>query len=324
LISKHLITITSSFDIPHPHQLQATTSDRKMATDYSKKTNAELVEILKARSLPHTGKKADMVSRLQQDDESKPSDASAAAPVAAKTDAPEDVIDWDDEPAETTTAEPSTEAGAAAIAAGGKGTVPNPVAVPNQQLGENPAVTDDLKVEATGALPEATTQPEAATEQKPAVDYTRGLPQTDLEAELAKRKARAQKFGIVEDEDTALKEATKQLERAKRFGTAVEAAPGAGVSRLDQALPDERPRKRRNDTRNDQGGRGGKRRDTGRNRNNRQRGGGDGNRNRGDGGDKTNAGVKKSTPGANTAQKPWSEKDQAALEARKKRFAAAA
>lgn len=288
-----------------------------MATDYSKKTNAELVEILKTRSLPHTGKKADMVSRLQQDDENKP----AAAPVAAKNDAPEDVIDWDDEPTETTTA-PATEAGANSIAAGGKGPVANPVAVPNQQLGEDPAVTDDLKVEATGAVAEATTQPEAATEQKPAVDYTRGLPQTDLEAELAKRKARAQKFGIVEDDDTALKEATKQLERAKRFGTGSEAGGVAdsGVSRLDQALSDERSRKRRNDGRNDQGGRGGKRRDNGRNRNRR----GDGNRNRPDGGNKTNAGVKKPSAGANNTPKNWSEKDQAALEARKKRFAAAA
>ncbi|KAJ5486679.1 hypothetical protein N7530_000979 [Penicillium desertorum] len=291
-----------------------------MATDYSKKTNAELVEILKTRSLPHTGKKADMVSRLQEDDENKPSDAPAAAPAAAKTDAPEDVIDWDDEPAETII-EPSTETGAAAIAAGGQGAVSNPVAVPNQQLDENPATTEDLKVEATGAIVEPTTQPEAATEQKPAVDYTRGLPQTDLEAELAKRKARAQKFGIVEDEDTALKEATKQLERAKRFGTGAEGetASAAGVSRLDQALPDERSRKRRNDNR-DQGGRGGKRRDNGRNRN-RQRG--DGNRNRGDG-NKTNAGVKKPNAGGNSAQKNWSEKDVAAMEARKKRFAAAA
>ncbi|KAJ5513654.1 DNA-binding SAP [Penicillium fimorum] len=302
-----------------------------MATDYSKKTNAELVEILKTRSLPHTGKKADMVSRLQEHDENKPSDSPAAAPAAAKTDAAEDVIDWDDEPAETII-EPSTETGAAAIAAGGQGAVSNPVAVPNQQLDENPATTEDLKVEATGAVAEPTTQPEAATEQKPAVDYTRGLPQTDLEAELEKRKARAQKFGIVEDDDTALKEATKQLERAKRFGTGAEAetTSAAGVSRLDQALPDERSRKRRNDartdSRNDQGGRGGKRRDTGRNRNNRQRGDGnrgDGNRNRGDG-NKTNAGVKKPNAGGNTAQKSWSEKDNAAMEARKKRFAAAA
>ena len=308
-----------------------------MATDYSKKTNAELVEILKTRSLPHTGKKADMVSRLQEDDESKPSDAPAAAPAAAKTDAPEDVIDWDDEPAETVI-EPSTETGAAAIAAGGQGAVSNPVAVPNQQLDENPATTDDLKVETTGAVAEPATQPEAAVEQKPAVDYTRGLPQTDLEAELEKRKARAQKFGIVEDDDTALKEATKQLERAKRFGTGADAetTPVAGLSRLDQALPDERSRKRRNenrsDNRNEQGGRGGKRRDTGRNRN-RQRGDGNRNRDRGDrgdrgdradGGNRTNAGVKKPNAGANTAQKSWSEKDNAAMEARKKRFAAAA
>ncbi|KAK9850594.1 hypothetical protein MYU51_012147 [Penicillium brevicompactum] len=282
-------------------------------TDYSKKTNAELVEILKARSLPHTGKKADMVSRLQENDGNKPADATAtdAAAPAAKTDT-EDVIDWDDEPSETP-AQASTETGAAAIAAGGQGAVPNPVAVPNQKLDEDPATTDDLKVESTGAAPEAATQAEAPVEQKPAVDYTRGLPTTDLEAELAKRKARAAKFGIVEDDETLLKEATKQLERAQRFGTGVEET---GVSRLDQALPDERPRKRGNDSRD---GRGGKRRDTGRNRNRR----GDGNRNRNPDGNKTNAGVKKPNAGGN-AQKTWSEKDNAAMEARKKRFAAAA
>ncbi|KAK4944053.1 hypothetical protein LTR66_014541 [Elasticomyces elasticus] len=130
-------------------------------TDYSKKTNAELVEILKARSLPHTGKKADMVSRLQENDGNKPADTTAtdAAAPAAKTDT-EDVIDWDDEPSETP-AQASTETGAAAIAAGGQGAVPNPVAVPNQKLDEDPATTDDLKVESTGAVPEAATQAEA-------------------------------------------------------------------------------------------------------------------------------------------------------------------
>ena len=269
-----------------------------MATDYSKKTNAELVEILKARSLPHTGKKADMVSRLQQDDESKPAEAAPAKTAA------EDVIDWDDEPAETP-AQPSTETGAAAIAAGGQGAVANPVAVPNQQLDENPATTDDLKVESTGAAPAAAAAP---VEAKPAVDYTRGLPTTDLEAELAKRKARAEKFGIVEDDETALKEATKQLERAKRFGTA---EGEAGVTRLDQALSDERPRKRQNEARD---GRGGKRRDT------RGRGRRDGRDNRNRDGNKTNAGVKKPA----NAQNKLSDKDLAAMEARKKRFAAAA
>lgn len=292
-----------------------------MATDYTKKTNAELVEILKSRSLPHTGKKADLVARIQQDDEAKSAEAAAPAPASApapaetaKPDAAaEDVIDWDDDvPAET--AKPSTEASATAIAAGGKGPVANPVAVPNQKLDVDPATTNDLKVESAGGAA-TTAAPEAATEteKKPAVDYTSGLAASSLEEELAKRKKRAEKFGIVEDEETALKEAEKQLERAKRFGTAAAAESGSvGVKGLDEALPDERSRKR---GRNEQGGRGGKRRDVGRNRNRR----GDGNQNRNGGGQGGNTGKS----GQTTQQKTWDEKDRLALEARKKRFAAA-
>lgn len=297
-----------------------------MATDYSKKTNAELVEILKSRSLPHTGKKADLVARIQQDDETKsteaaPADAPAATETAKPDAAAEDVIDWDDDvPSET--AKPSTEASATAIAAGGKGPVANPVAVPNQKLDIDPATTNDLKVESAGgadtaAAPEAET---AEVETKPAADYTRGLPASELEAELAKRKKRAEKFGIVEDDETARKEAEKQLERAKRFGTdaAAETSTSVGVKGLDEALPDERSRKR---GRNEQGGRGGKRRDVGRNRNRR----GDGNQNRNGGGNSGNAGNagKSAQSGQSTQQKSWAEKDRLAMEARKKRFAAA-
>lgn len=277
-----------------------------MATDYSKKTNADLVEILKSRSLAHTGKKADLVARLQEDDEKN-----AGAPAETKTDAAtEDVIDWDDD-VTTEAAKPTTEAGAAAIAAGGKGAVANPVAVPNQTLDTDPAATDDLTVESTGAA-DAAAQPKAETqeaEKKPAVDYTRGLPATELEEELKKRKARAEKFGIVEDHETAVKEAEKQIARSKRFATGGDAGDGStvGVQGLDQALPDERSRKR---GRNEQGGRGGKRRDMGRNRNRNGRG------------DR----VQKQTGGGNAAghKTNWSEKDNAALEARKKRFAQAA
>lgn len=287
-----------------------------MATDYSKKTNADLVEILKARSLPHTGKKADLVARIQQDDEKN-----SSAPTA-KTDAAEDVIDWDDDvPAE----KPSTEAGAQAIAAGGKGAVANPVAVPNQKLDIDPATTEELKVESAGAVAETGENPAAAieVEQKPAVDYTKGLPTTDLEAELAKRKARAAKFGIVEDEETAIKEAEKQLERAKRFGTgAAESTADVGVKGLDEALP-EKSRKR---GRTEQGGRGGKRRDQGRDHN-RGNQGNQGNAGR-QGNQSRNAGNKGRNGGGNKAPsgqpKSFSEKDVAAMEARKKRFATAA
>lgn len=38
--------------------------------EYGKKTVAELQEILKSRSLPHSGKKADLVARLNEADQS--------------------------------------------------------------------------------------------------------------------------------------------------------------------------------------------------------------------------------------------------------------
>lgn len=275
-----------------------------MAAEYAKKTNAELVEMLKGRSLPHSGKKAEMVARLEEDD------AKRAKSTSAKPDAAEDVIDWDDDAPAVT--EPSTQAGAAAIAAGGQGTVSNPAVVPNQQLGENPATTDDLKVKAKGAAANGAPGDEksgappvlegatAQTEQKPPANFAQGLPVTEMEEELRKRKARAEKFGITEGSQAAISEAEKQLERARRFGTGVESNADVGVSRLDQALPAEQARRR-------QGGRGGRRRDFGRSNFNRR-------------GriEKTGGG------GRNSGQATWSEKDAAALEARKKRFGAVA
>ena len=60
-----------------------------MAQDYAKLKNAELETLLKQRGLPHTGKKADLVARLQDDD--------AKATVKVAVDHPEDEIDWDDD-----------------------------------------------------------------------------------------------------------------------------------------------------------------------------------------------------------------------------------
>ncbi|KAA8644094.1 hypothetical protein EYZ11_008920 [Aspergillus tanneri] len=286
-----------------------------MASDYSKKTNAELVEILKSRSLPHTGKKAELVARLQEDD-----NKAQPAP-AAKVDAAEDVIDWEDDDV------PSTEAGAAAVAAGGKGPVSDSAAVPKQP-DINPATTDDAKVESNGkpaapgeqevseAAPAAASEETKTTEaEKPAPDYSIGLPVTELEEEVKKRKARAAKFGITEDSKAAVAEAEKKLERAKRFGASVESQGVAEISKLDAALPDEKSRKRgRSD--NEQGTRGGKRRDfSGRNQF-RHRGRG-GNRNQG-----LAQKNKNNNSGGSGSKKEngFSEKDKLAMEARKKRF----
>lgn len=297
-----------------------------MTTDYSKKTNADLVEILKARSLPHNGKKAELVARLQEDDTKNDNTGSAPA-TTAKTDVGDDVIDWEDDdvPAEgTAPAKPATETGAAAIAAGGQGQVSNPATVPNQNLDTDPAATDDLKVEPTkaeaaGKEGTETAPAEAApsgeegaagqAEEKSAPNYAKGLPITEMEEELKKRKARAEKFGITEESQTSIAEAEKQLDRAKRFGTGADSNVEVGVKGLDEALPEEKSRKRgRNDR--EQGGRGGKRRNFG-GRNNRPRRQG-GNQNKKEG----------ANDNGSKPQNTWSEQDHAAMEARKKRFGA--
>ncbi|OJD15697.1 hypothetical protein AJ78_04074 [Emergomyces pasteurianus Ep9510] len=290
-----------------------------MTVEYAKKTNAELIEILKSRSLPHTGKKADLVARLQEADKSDADKAVTAA--SSKAAAVEDVIDWDDDAA---LAEPATPAkpSSSTTTTAPINQVPNPTAVPNQKVDIDPSTTHDLKaVRSVGKVeaPSSATvgdktapaegingtgvQPSEKLEEKPAVDYSIGLSATDLEVELAKRKARAEKFGIVEDSSTALEQAKKAVERAKRFGTVTEDA--AIVKGLDEALP-ERPRKRERGTEDGGSGRGGKRRDFRRGRDRMGRGGG------------RRGPPPRQSNGGNSSS--WSEQDRIALERRKNRF----
>ena len=199
--------------------------------DYTKMKNAELENLLKERSLPHTGKKAELIKRLQD------SDASGTRPDAPKV---EDEIDWDDEPA---AANATSAPAAAALNAGGLKRVANPQAVPNQVADIDPAQTSDLKVEADPA-PAETTQDQTASapastenakpEAAPAVDFSSGMKTTTIDEEIAKRKARAKKFGTDEANDETLKE----LERLKRFG----ATDMSGA--LNSALPERREKKR--------------------------------------------------------------------------------
>lgn len=202
--------------------------------DYTKMKNADLESLLKERNLPHTGKKADLIKRLQE------SDASGDAPAAATSSKPiEDEIDWDDEPAAVDASKATTEPAAAAIAAGGQGQVPNPQAVPNQVADINPATTDDLTVAADPASNSTDAKPaEVPVEkEKTPVDFSSGMAMTTLDQEIAKRQARAKKFGMDESKDETLKE----LERAKKFGSTE--LPG----KLNEALPEKRERKRGRD-----------------------------------------------------------------------------
>lgn len=281
--------------------------------DYSKLKNAELETLLKERSLPSGGKKADMVARLAEADKTNSASTPSAAAAGTSIGAP-------------TTA--TTEPAAASIAAGGTTRADNPVAVPNQKLDTDPSATNDLSTAkdnstsaSTALPPNSTSTTDGAADDKPAPDSTPAVPfsanldSTDLDAELAKRKARAAKFGMSEDNE----EAMRAMERAKRFGTGTAGEQSGGdvaaVKGLDEALPERVRRKRERGGEGD-GGRGGKRR----------RGGGGGG---GAAGDVSGAGARPKGPGRQRSERRegggvgWmSEADREAAERRKAKFGA--
>ncbi|KAL8820324.1 MAG: hypothetical protein Q9223_001432 [Gallowayella weberi] len=300
-----------------------------MAADYSKKKNAELEELLKSRSLPHTGKKAELVARLQQSDKDaaavKPPPSSK--PSTSKTDIPpEDEIDWDDDaiapeiPTTNTSntdipaKSASTPAAAVAIAAGGQGQSANPAAVPNQIPTSEPFNPSDITVKAPsdpvpkGAKPTETTagkEEEKAPAANPPTDYTAHIPLTTTSAELEKRRKRAERFALPSTDA----ESIKKLERAQKFGgggAGTDADKPGTIKGLDEALPDRRKRGRRGG--DDEGtARGGK----------RARGGGR-SRSRGNEVKKVDGKAKGDSDAAKAAQR---KRDLEKAEERKKRFA---
>lgn len=209
--------------------------------DYNKMKVEELKAVLTERKLDVTGKKADLVKKLQDDDAQKVDSAPAAS--TSKTETHEDEIDWDDDINDATKA--TTEPAASAMAAGGQGQVDNPQAVPNQEAAIEPSETKDLSVSepvdqpapVSDSLPATDAPP--AEEKKDPVDFSAGIAATTLEKEIEKRKARAKKFGLDESTDETL----KALERQQKFGGTEAELTG----RLNEALPEKREKKRPRD-----------------------------------------------------------------------------
>lgn len=257
--------------------------------DYGKKTVADLQEILKGRSLPHTGKKAELVARLNESDKSSEAEKNLTA-----------------QPAVTPTSKPTTATKA-------------PAEDPTSTDSAVHEITEPTNATDTSSLaPPQTTQNEregsTTTDSKlaTAVDYSMGLTPSSYDDELKKRKARAERFGApIQEVD---EDVQKAVDRAKRFGT--DGHENGGVEKLDQALPMERERtaKRGRDGESaldDPGlkyGRGGKRRLEGKGGKNDRRG-------------ERPTGVQKAVSKA--AATFSSEKDRKAADARKKKFATA-
>ncbi|TKA75941.1 hypothetical protein B0A55_05883 [Friedmanniomyces simplex] len=272
--------------------------------DYAKKKNDDLIALCKERGLPHTGKKADFVQRLEEYDQQHAGTSTSTAKPAI-----EDEIDWDDEPA-TEIAKTATSTQAAdAIAAGGIGEVNNPAEVPNQTVVEDPATTNDLTVAAAPetAATTANTEP-AVKEASPEKDFTTGIAERTIDEEIAKRRARARKFGLPEDSDEI-----RMLERARRFGVQ-EASTVPGM--LNQALSEGRKREGRGEKRALDGAlsaeAGVRKRSRGDRRGQRQR----------SRGPQAPNGEKKEGGGGGRGSGWMNDADSAKAEARKQRFAA--
>lgn len=192
-----------------------------MSTDYESLTKPLLEAQLKERGLPHSGKKADLVARLQEDDVKKATTAPAASePAQAK----EDEIDWEEE-------EPkATEAPARA-----QSNEPQPAAA---EASAAAPITETTMADAANA----TSEPSA--EAAPAKNFSLGLADVTVSEELEKMKARAKKFGTTEDE--TVKENIAKLERLLKYGAEEQLPSG-----LNGALPEKQRRERRPDHRND-------------------------------------------------------------------------
>jgi len=270
-------------------------------TDYNSLKVPELKKLLSERGLTQAGNKADLISRLVENDKEQAKTEAPTDESALKKDTVEDEIDYDDDDfppkpaaAASTTPAPATEAKPVASAAPTTTTDAAPTDAPTKV---KPETDSDKKTE--GA---ASTEPL----------FSQHLAPTNAKSEAEKRAARAARFGITVDKES---EESRKAERASRFGVANDA-----VSALDSALPD-RPRKR---------GRGGEDKEDGARDNKRQTSqparGGRNNQNaggRGRGRDRKGGAPRE---GAQNGQKAAAidPAEKAKLEARAKRFGAAA
>ncbi|CAH0044466.1 unnamed protein product [Clonostachys solani] len=212
--------------------------------EYSSLKVPELKKLLAEKGLSQTGNKADLVTRLTENDkkkaeeEAKQPEPEEKAPEAdpkkqgehnatlnpyssphinpCAEEPKEDEITYSDDEAPATKAAPAAESTAPAAEA----------------TNEEPSAEDSAKPAAEGA--------EAAAEV-PKPSYAIGLASSSADAEAKKRADRAKRFGIEEDDDNK-----KLSDRAKRFGLDDKEIPAG----LDSALP-ERPLKRGRGREND-------------------------------------------------------------------------
>lgn len=193
--------------------------------NYGRLKNADLEALLKVRGLPHTGKKADLVARLQEHDKQK-----AANPI-------EDEIDWDDDE-DVAPAKPAVSTTTTTTAAAKKEESKPAAGAPVKTTTPAAAATNGTAAAARGV--ETTAAKDTTTEAPVAMEsFAAGLASTSVDDEIEKRRRRINRFTNPNDENSVkqAEEELKLLDRMEKFkDTSI-------TNKMDAALP-ERKRKR--------------------------------------------------------------------------------
>ncbi|PFH60211.1 hypothetical protein XA68_11307 [Ophiocordyceps unilateralis] len=209
-------------------------------TDYASLKVPELKKLLADKKLPQTGNKADLISRLQENDEKDVTPGDTATPTAAQKPGKEeeDVAQPEKEVSKPKATEPQT----AAAAANNE---------PQQDV-QDKSDEQQQPEPASGetAPPKGDDKATKPVSEEAAPAFAMGLSTTAADAEAQKRVDRAKRFGIEEDD-----EYKKRADRAKRFGV----DENIIASGLDSALPERAPKRGRGRDADDDTRRNGKR-----------------------------------------------------------------
>lgn len=204
-------------------------------TDYKTLKVNELKDLLSAAGLSTAGRKEELIARLAEHDEAsgssagkpKTSDLGDLAP-------PEEEVDWGDDGEGASEVkevpEGSTKASEPPKVA------PEATAAAAPETTQGPAAQDASK--------DAPKEPGPTTSSEGAGAPSVPQASIDVDAELEKRRKRAERFGIklgAEDD--------KKAARAERFGTSAQTDAAAAVDVLAGALPSGKGNRRRNEHR---------------------------------------------------------------------------
>ncbi|KAI1658897.1 hypothetical protein F4813DRAFT_388155 [Daldinia decipiens] len=205
-------------------------------SDYASLKVPELKKLLQEKSLPVTGNKADLITRLQDHDKSQ-----NPAPVREN----EDEIDYSDDEVPTTSKPSETTTAAEPV---------EPTLAPVEEKSAEPIEPVESAPDSVPATdkPVEDEAEETAKTEAPKEDFSAHLPASNADEEARKRAARAKRFGVVENDEDK-----KKTERAERFRVGVDES--SLVKGLDAALPEKRPSKRGREGGNAEGERGAKR-----------------------------------------------------------------